>query len=88
MASKSSKETVDPGARSTQAIRRVQREISWVVTNDLPGINIKVDDDDYFRIHVLIEGPSDTPYSGGFFYFFVEMPNTYPWNPPKVSNIV
>jgi hypothetical protein len=30
-------------------------------------------------------GPSDTPYEYGYYFFNIEMPNNYPFNPPKVT---
>jgi len=36
------------------------------------------------QVHVLVNGPYDTPYEGGFFYFLVWCPPDYPCVPPKV----
>jgi ubiquitin-conjugating enzyme E2 Z len=35
-------------------------------------------------IHALINGPFDTPYEGGFFYFILRCPPNYPFQPPRV----
>lgn len=31
-------------------------------------------------------GPPDTPYEGGRFQLEIKIPETYPFNPPLVSN--
>jgi len=36
------------------------------------------------KIHVLMTGPEETPYFGGFFYFIIQCPPSYPAAPPKV----
>lgn len=36
-------------------------------------------------MHVLITGPSQTPYEGGMFLFFVRLPPDYPLRPPLVK---
>lgn len=37
------------------------------------------------QMHVLITGPSQTPYEGGMFLFFVRLPPDYPLRPPLVK---
>jgi ubiquitin-protein ligase len=41
--------------------------------------------DDVFNWSVSINGPPDTPYSGGKFCFLLEFPAQYPFKAPKVS---
>ena len=36
------------------------------------------------QLHILINGPSDTPYEGGFFHFILRFPPDYPYHPPRV----
>ena len=33
----------------------------------------------------MLIGPEDTPYEGGFFYFYLTLPNSFPMEPPKVK---
>ncbi|XP_046393356.1 ubiquitin-conjugating enzyme E2 Z-like isoform X2 [Ischnura elegans] len=50
-----------------------------------PGLFVVPDNDDMTIIHALITGPFDTPYEGGFFYFFIRVPPDYPLRPPRVK---
>lgn len=42
-------------------------------------------DDNYSELKGEIAGPPDTPYEGGKFSLEIKVPETYPFNPPKVS---
>lgn len=74
----------DSAGPSHTCIARIKRDLSQVFTDPLPGIFVVPDDDDLSRIHALITGPDDTPYEGGFFYFFLRVPPDYPLKPPRV----
>lgn len=37
------------------------------------------------QLHILITGPFDTPYEGGFFHFILRFPPTYPYSPPRIK---
>ena len=39
----------------------------------------------HFQVNILITGPFDTPYEGGFFHFYLRFPPTYPHDPPRVK---
>lgn len=41
--------------------------------------------DDIYKLKVLMIGPSDTPYQYGFYFFNFDMPQDYPFSPPKVT---
>lgn len=66
---------------------RIRNDITTAVKELLPGIHVHPDEEDITRFHAIIEGPENTPYSGGYFYFLVEFPNDYPMSPPKVCYI-
>ena len=40
--------------------------------------------DMYNELEGTIAGPPDTPYAGGTFKLEIKIPETYPFNPPKV----
>jgi len=46
-----------------------------------------IDDDDIFRWEVLIIGPPDTLYEGGFFKCTLNFPREYPLKPPELRVI-
>lgn len=67
------------------AIIRIKNDIAITKKEILEGIHVVSDEADITQFHAIIEGPSDTPYAGGIFYFHIKMPNNYPWTPPLVS---
>lgn len=68
-----------------QAFKRINRDIKSLKINPHPGIFAEPDENDATKIHALVEGPSGTPYEGGFFYFILTFPSDYPINPPEVK---
>ena len=44
-------------------------------------------DSDLTKLTGEIAGPPDTPYEGGRYLLEIIIPETYPFNPPKVSKI-
>lgn len=53
-----------------------------------PGIMIELCDDDFLSSwKVTMEGPPDSPYSGGIFNLIMNIPQKYPHSPPKVQFI-
>lgn len=49
------------------------------------AIRVELVDDNYTELKGEIAGPPDTPYEGGNFILEIKVPETYPFNPPKVS---
>jgi ubiquitin-conjugating enzyme E2 Z len=72
----------DPGHRLTL---RIMNDIKEFYRNNIKEIQIVVNEDDITTVDALIHGPTNTPYSFGFFYFIVKFPESYPISPPKVS---
>ncbi|KRX34917.1 Ubiquitin-conjugating enzyme E2 G1, partial [Trichinella nativa] len=46
-----------------------------------------INDNDVYHWEVLIIGPADTPYEGGFFKALLDFPREYPLRPPKMKFI-
>ena len=42
-------------------------------------------DDSFTELRGEIAGPPDTPYESGKFILDIKIPDTYPFNPPKVK---
>ena len=54
--------------------------------NKPEGIYLSVNKENIFeKNYVLIMGPSNTPYFGGYYFFEVKFPKNYPNNPPFVK---
>ncbi|XP_069939358.1 ubiquitin-conjugating enzyme E2 K isoform X1 [Cherax quadricarinatus] len=49
------------------------------------AINVELVGDDYRELRGEIAGPPDTPYEGATFHLEIKVPETYPFNPPKVK---
>lgn len=50
------------------------------------SIKIELVNDSWTELRGEIAGPPDTPYEGGKFQLEIKVPETYPFNPPKVIN--
>ena len=69
------------------ASRRIQREyLEFVRIEEISayGIQLGLVGDDFTELEGTIEGPPDTPYEGGTYKLEIKIPDTYPFNPPKV----
>lgn len=51
------------------------------------SIKVELVNDSYSELRGEIAGPPDTPYQGGNFHLEIKIPETYPFNPPKVSSL-
>ena len=47
-------------------------------------IKVELKDDSYTELSGEIAGPPDTPYEGATYKLDIRIPETYPFNPPKV----
>lgn len=72
---------------SKETINRLVNDIRHIIKNPLTdqGIYYIHDDSDMLKGYVMIVGPSDTPYFGGFYFFEISYPYDYPHSPPKVT---
>lgn len=48
------------------------------------SIKVELVNDSCVELKGEIAGPPDTPYEGGNFVLEIKIPETYPFNPPKV----
>jgi ubiquitin-conjugating enzyme (huntingtin interacting protein 2) len=51
------------------------------------SIKVELVNDSCVELKGEIAGPPDTPYEGGNFILEIKIPETYPFNPPKVYPI-
>jgi len=68
--------------------RRIMADISSI-KRDGPALGIFYESDpvNMSKGKAMIIGPKDTPYEDGFFFFEIQLPSTYPMNPPIVKFI-
>lgn len=72
------------------AAQRIKREFKEVIKSEEVAkcaIKLELIDDNYTELKGEIAGPPDTPYEGGNFVLAIKVPETYPFNPPKVKFI-
>ncbi|KAH6930544.1 hypothetical protein HPB50_014671 [Hyalomma asiaticum] len=74
----------DVRSPSLLCLLRTKRDLADLEAKPIPGVSVSPVDDDVTKIHVLMIGPADTPYEGGFFHFFIECGADYPMQPPSV----
>jgi len=67
---------------------RLAREFKEVITSSeasSSGVRLEMVKDDLSVLRGEVRGPPDTPYDGGLFELCIDIPDTYPFNPPKVK---
>jgi len=72
------------------AQQRIQREFREVVKSKEiaeSGVQLELVADDLTELAGTVAGPPDTPYAGGKYKLEIKIPETYPFNPPKVRFI-
>ncbi|XP_066141473.1 ubiquitin-conjugating enzyme E2-22 kDa [Euwallacea fornicatus] len=72
------------------AIQRIKREFKEVIKSEEVArcaVKLELIDSNYTELRGEIAGPPDTAYEGGNFILEIKVPETYPFNPPKVRFI-
>jgi len=73
------------GERS-QAALLLRKQLAELNKNPVEGFSAGlIDDEDIFRWEVMIIGPPDTMYEGGFFKCHLYFPTEYPLRPPVLK---
>ena len=73
------------------AQQRIQREFREVVKSKEiadSGVQLELVNDDLTELAGQVAGPPDTPYAGGKYKLEIKIPDTYPFNPPKVTKSI
>ena len=68
---------------SPQIIRQVAKEIGDLQKEPPEGIKIQPNEEDMTDLQATIEGPSGTPYAGGYFRVKLVLGKSFPSEPPK-----
>jgi len=70
---------------NSQASLLLRKQLSELSKHPVEGFSAGlIDDDDIFRWEVMIIGPPDTLYEGGFFKCHLLFPKEYPLKPPEL----
>uniref|UniRef100_S4RX81 Ubiquitin-conjugating enzyme E2 K n=1 Tax=Petromyzon marinus TaxID=7757 RepID=S4RX81_PETMA len=72
------------------AVARIKREFircSRARRTNKSQIKVELVDENFTELRGEIAGPPDTPYEGGRYMLEIKIPETYPFNPPKVRFI-
>ncbi|CAG0894258.1 unnamed protein product [Darwinula stevensoni] len=71
-----------------QSTLLLRKQLADLKKNPVEGFSAGlIDDDDIYKWEVLIIGPPDTLYEGGFFKAHLYFPKDYPQKPPKMKFI-
>lgn len=68
-----------------QFANRINKDLKEFFTDPIPDIMLCPDSENVLISHAIIIGRENTPYEGGFFYFYIKLPNNYPLSPPMVK---
>lgn len=67
-----------------QRTARMKKELQMLTESPPFGISCWQSGDSLDRLEAIILGGEDTPYSGGVFKLEIQIPDRYPFEPPKV----
>lgn len=66
-------------------IRRVSKEIEDCQRTDSANLHVRTVADNLSHLKGTFQGPTETPYEGGSFTVDIQIPNDYPFRPPKMK---
>ncbi|KAG7664716.1 UBC6 [[Candida] subhashii] len=72
---------------SRQSQKRLTKEYKSIQTNPPPYITAKPNDENILEWHYVIDGPPNTPFTGGQYHGILRFPSEYPFKPPSISMI-
>lgn len=73
------------GAQPLQATARLRTELRKLQEDGLEGVILKPRENDLLQWDVVIFGPPQTLYEGGYFKLLMRFPTEYPFLPPTVQ---
>ena len=66
-------------------LKRLKKELARIIENPVERVVIHPKDDNILMWEGYIEGPADSPYSGGKFPILMKFDESYPVKPPSVK---
>mmetsp|Transcript_13037 Transcript_13037/g.22012 ORF Transcript_13037/g.22012 Transcript_13037/m.22012 type:complete len:132 (+) Transcript_13037:42-437(+) len=64
--------------------KRLSKEMMDFNNDPVPGVEIKLVNDQITKWNVIIDGPEDSPYKGGKFTVNIDFSDNYPFKCPKL----
>lgn len=68
-------------------LARLKKELHQLATDPGPGISAWPIDNNIKNIEAQILGPDESPFAGGIFNLSIQIPDRYPFEPPRVRFI-
>lgn len=66
------------------AVKRILVDLLDIMNEPIDSCHIFFEETDVSLVKLLIIGPENTPYEGGFYMFTIQFTNKYPFESPKV----
>ncbi|QRV86603.1 ubiquitin-conjugating enzyme [Ceratobasidium sp. AG-Ba] len=66
-------------------LRRVQKDLKEIQENPIHGLTVETGEDNILVWNCAIKAEDESPYKKGTFKYKVEIPDEYPFKPPKVT---
>ncbi|KAI8914368.1 ubiquitin-conjugating enzyme/RWD-like protein [Gorgonomyces haynaldii] len=66
-------------------LRRIDREIRQCKSDRESQVDVQPINDNLLHLKGVFKGPQDTPYEGGTFVVDIQIPDEYPFKPPKMK---
>lgn len=64
---------------------RIRKELDMLANDPGPGISAwPADDSNMMLLQAQIQGPQESPYQGGLYILTIDIPDRYPFEPPRV----
>ena len=68
------------------SLARLRKELSDIENDKaVSGVYARVRGDDMTKLEGTLKGPEGTPYEGGIFVVDIQIPQQYPFEPPKMK---
>lgn len=65
--------------------RRLMKEVKMLKDQPTEGISCYPKDDQLSSLSASVMGPEDSPYKGGLFQLEIQIPDNYPYEPPRIK---
>jgi len=65
--------------------KRLQTELKRNTPPSTQGTTIRLINEDLYKWEIIMDGPSESVYSGGHFKIHLDFPSNFPFKPPTVS---